>query len=546
MQKYSSSLTFLFILLVLPLSIFAQQVIQLNSDGTLDKSVVDYKKVNYFYGSNGLGGVGYTDEEKNIVDNFYHTGKAQEFIEAECAKDPGLCQGVGTERNNLAEIAAKMYGVVVQGALGGKVDYGAKASDTPKAGASKTDTASTSKKSVKKEDTEGTDYCSYGAMGTEMIALATQSTNHENIMSVPMNEENQQKETLYKVKRVHEARADTSKVQEVGWGVTAGCYVALAAYGGVTGDLMTTAKSVGPRLAASGFLFSYFKDITKEEQARADQIQAIIDQMPKTGDCNPVSERSCYCGEETSKNDPNYLKYCIPQEYQNYLNDEASRISCLDDNMKDDPECSCLATNTCYDQKYSEMIHSIPNSKAISAQILEPYAHLTQGQLTAGDLAAMDTLNQNAVRTKLNELNKNLPQKKIVLSNKENAMARELNKTMPAHMAQLLASTKLPASVKGKVAQFQHSNLSSYGNNATNRVLTSGGKGTLKNRHTSKKSNKLSSRFNKKKKAPAASKVLRFGKRATEKAQITRKKDTPIFDIISSRYKVTGWPIFLE
>ena len=103
-----------------------QEVIKLNKDGTLDKEAIGYKKANYFYGSDGKGGTGYTDQEKDIVDNFYHTGKAQEIIKTECEKDPGLCQGVGAKRNSLAEIAAKMYGVVIQGALGGKVNYEAR------------------------------------------------------------------------------------------------------------------------------------------------------------------------------------------------------------------------------------------------------------------------------------------------------------------------------------------------------------------------------------------------------------------------------------
>ena len=40
--------------------------------------------------------------------------------------------------------------------------------------------------------------------------------------------------------------------------------------------------------------------------------------------------------------------------------------------------------------------------------------------------------------------------------------------------------------------------------------------------------------------------ILRFKERAAKRAQISRRKDTPIFDIISHRYRLSGWPIFME
>lgn len=525
----------------------AQQTIYFDQQSnTLDYEQAGYEKTSYFYGAKGSSSKGYTDEEKNLVDNYYATGKGQAIIDSECAKDPKLCQGVDVKRNMLAETASKMYGMVVQGALGGKVDYG---TSSAAKGAEKT-----VDKGAKKagEKNEGTDYCSYGAMATEMMAMATQSSKQQELMSVPMNAENQQKETLYKVKRVHEERADTTKIQEQGWGVTAGCYVAMATYGMVNGSMLTTAENVGPRLAASAFLWDYFKKIRKEEQARADKVQDIIDKLPKMGDCNPITERHCFCSEETSKSDPNYLKYCLPQEFRSHIAAQANRISCLDNNMKDDPSCNCVQTKTCYDQKYTDMVHSIPNSKAMASQILPAFSRMSQGQMTSGDLAGIDNLNQGAVRKALAKVNKSLGNQGG-LTAKQRAMAGLLSKTMPRNMANLLASSKLPSSVKSKVSKFKNSQLtpsrlggSSGASNGRIKVLTFGGDGLNKGKKRSKsKRTNFFNRF-KKKKGKANPKALRFAERAARKAQITQRKDTPIFDIISRRYKTSGWPIFLE
>ncbi len=539
-----------------------QQVVYFNQDGTLQNpdgtaantanqdSGTSSGKDYFYMGSPSGVEQGYTDEEKKIVDHYYHTGKAQRIIKEECEKDPELCSTSDVKRNMLAETAAKMYGMVIQG-MGGKIDYGTKTPDS-KGGAGKSSEATSSKDGAKGkgEKNEGTDYCAYGAMAVETVAMSTQKQKDDNLMNLPMSEENKQKELLEKIKRTHEERAETTKIQEIGWGATSACYVALMGYGAMTGSAGTTAKSVGLRLGASVFLYDYFKKIRKAQEARARKVQELIDKLPHTGDCNPVSERNCFCNEETSKADPLYAKYCLPEAFQEYLNQNATRISCLDDKMKEDPECNCLATDTCYDKEFSSMIHKIPTATAVAPQATEAYKNISQGRLEEGDLSGVGQLQQGAVKRELNKINKLL---KAPTNSDNEQMSEILSTTLPANLAKSLANAKLSSRGKSAAKKFRSHvaslNPNSYTGQGRNRIKVlrfSGGNGLNKSRRKTKR--QKSSAFNrfKKKRKKSGVKVLRFSERATKRAQIIRRKDTPIFDIISRRYKLSGWPIFLD
>jgi hypothetical protein len=121
---------------------------------------------------------------------------------------------------------------------------------------------------------------------------------------------------------------------------------------------------------------------------------------------------------------------------------------------------------------------------------------------------------------------------------------------MPASLAQELAAAKLPASVQAKVNNFKKGLLSPdlQNNQRASRVkvLTFGGDGLNKKRHHKRKKNNGFANLFKKKKRKKGIRILRFRERAAKRAQITHRKDTPIFDIISHRYRLSGWPIFME
>jgi hypothetical protein len=326
----------------------------------------------------------------------------------------------------------------------------------------------------------------------------------------------------------------------------------MVAYGSFTGSFVTTAKSVGLKLAASSFLYDYFKTVREEQEKRAKKVEELIAKLPHTGDCNPVSERHCFCNESTSKADPNYLKYCMPQAFRAYAASQGDRVSCLDNQMKEDPGCKCVAHKTCYDEKFSQMLNKMPNSKAIASKILPAFSHLTNGQLTSGDLASIDGLNQNAVRKKLKELSRKFPQSKKKLNSSQSSMAKLLSKRLPSSYARELALTKLPSSVKKKMAAFKTNQLapSSF---SPNRAITrsnvmrfSGGDGLNKKKRRKKNSSSFNLMKKFKKGKQANSKVMRFREKAARHADISKRKENNIFDIISRRYKVSSWPLFLE
>ena len=118
-------------------------------------------------------------------------------------------------------------------------------------------------------------------------------------------------------------------------------------------------------------------------------------------------------------------------------------------------------------------------------------------------------------------------------------------------MARKLASMPTTSEMKKNRAMIASSGFSprrytSYKkrSSGSNKVLRFGGGSALRKQQTYKKrtsSGFLSNLRRKKTSKSHSAKVMRFAKRAQEQAQISTNKERPIFDIISRRYKVSGW-----
>ena len=380
-------------------------------------------------------------------------------------------------------------------------------------------------------------------MGTEAIALASQVVQNEAIVEVPLSKENAQKESLYQIKRSHESRIKVSEIQEKGWGATSICYVAQsAAY--MTVDLKSLAAA-----GAAAWLAKYYHDIKKEQEKRVQLIQDLIDKLPNTGDCNPITERNCYCEEETSKAEPIYMKYCWPTAYQEYTDNIDNRISCLDDEMKEDPECLCIGTNTCYDMTYSKMVANFPNKAALTAEVLPTISSLSRGDISGADVTGVNT-NLNAATKKLTQKDRDkVNSGKGVDPNKLNLLT---SSGMDPALAKAILQSELSA--KGlRASQKFKKGSSSPGSNPSlkdeksapkgdSQIMFFDGKGIQKKKARSNRNNDYQNQYKKKtsKKIPTGQ-LMRFNQRASNKAQINRNKKRSIFDIISRRYQVSKW-----
>lgn len=478
---------------------------------------------------------GLTDQEKIMSETFIHTQSNAEKIKEECARSGDTtkaCQGVSSNdsKDALIQTAAKAYSMFM-GFAGGDFKV-----DNPK-------------ENAKPEEKSATDYCKYVPMATEMLAMTYQSTMQQTIaVAAQAPQQEQQKVELYKVAETHEARAKSADIQYKGWMVTSACYVALVSTASITGDWRVWA-----RMAAAGLLASYFKDQSDDERGYANIVKGIADELRGPGECNPVTERSCYCLEKTTANDP---RYCLPQMYRSWAASKAiTPVGCINSGLQADPQCTCLINNNCYDVKLGSMM-SGPMGQAFAgsggAQVLST---LMRGNLGTGTLdnaiSGLNAKTRSSIRSDI------LPKSDRMLTGTEAKMAQEIaaKSGIPLGFAEHLvtkpmdgAAKKMADTMKSGKNNFSHNmnKIASYvppGSRAANILFSEGSFGKKKG-VTSQNKFDLS-QFNqakKKESIPSGTRILQLSEAAQQRAsQITQDSDRPLFQIISHRYMLSGW-----
>ena len=490
------------------------------------------------------------DEEQKISEQFIHEGKAEQQRKALCKK-AGKGENCDDEKDlNLffglippqgVEIAAKVYGMVIgSGALGDKF---ALKEDNPKADSpqTSTDTAQSetpSNQSPSEGETpeEVSDNCRYIAAATEGVAQITQFTKSEEIQNRKSNE-SMQAQALYKTAEMHDSQSDTSSMQAIGWGATAGCYGFIAA----TQPINIFDASFLLKLGGTSLLTALFYEQSLKHKEYAKELRKIAKGLPGQGDCNPVTEVYCYCSQESTKND---AKYCEPKTHDRPVAKGSKKVVCTDENMQADPNCNCAATDSCYDKK---LIGALNNLKNADAGFLDNYKDF--GSIMKGEHKSARSSNaairRGAARNtrKLRKIAAKLPNKHLNSTQKKTVDA--FNKLgIPRRIGAMLATTPIRGNPSA-AGRFKN-NFRNYTKNRrkgkNNKVLRfSGGHGKRATPNQQKSFD--FSKFIKKKKntrKTSSSKILNFAKKATNQAEISNQKNTSIFKIISKRYQLSS------
>lgn len=516
-----------------------------------------------------------TDQEKDEADNFVHNEKAQRIYEEECTADgdtEDACLGNKADpkfmgmKSSMVSALSKAY-VMIMGTAGGdlakplksdlnedaaKAADGAKPADgvkpEVKEAPKSTDGAKSNTKTGDKEK-EQKDYCKYIPVATEAIAMLNTTTEQSSITNLPTSEATEQRDSLLKAAANHDSRAKTAKIQTTGWGAGTACYVAMMASGSAsftdTGNLL--------KLGASTLLTTFYMSQIKAHEEYADKTKAIADKMPSEGDCNPITDRLCFCTEESSKTRADYQKYCQPEMSSSTIATTSERTTCVDENAEDDPDCTCAQTDTCISKKIMTTISGFGGASLASTPVISSFSTMANGELTSGSLTSAQTSVSNAL-AKLKQLDKKVElEPNVILTQSQQEESQLLQDMgMPANLATKVATTTLSPSetkaaqnfsggIKGSTRSYSISSKSKKKNN----VLTfSGGDGiNSNNKKTTKKKPDFLSRFGLKKKKTKKNNqaVLKFAQQAENQAQISKNSDRMIFDIISRRYQVSGW-----
>jgi len=502
-----------------------------------------------------------TDAEKVLSENFIHDGLANRIVKEECQGDNALlCRGQDpSTRSMMIQALAKAYSMVI-GMAGGKLKpKGSGSEGGADGGAQKAEGSSDGKSAEggdktadnggkgdsEKKDKEMNDYCRFVAIGTETFATFQQQFAQAGLTDMPTNADTQQRDTLLKAAISHEERAKQAKTQTIGWGATAACYWTMIAFAQLDWQL-------GLKIGGSTLLAGFFHSEIKRHEGFADKIRGIADMLPGKGDCNPITERLCYCAQPETMKDPTH---CINEMRQNHINQNAyMTMTCLDNRMQTDPACRCLETESCFDKKIENDLRGIGFGN-LEMQGIRPIQEMSRGSLSAGTLNSAER-NIGALGNRLDrspEIKKLLESRPLTGSQKEN-YDKLIGSGLSPSVARLMAiQPNVPGSDKNlglfsgsgdfNTAGFGNFSASNRGGSRDGSLYFSGGYG-LQYSPTTETSETINP-FDKFKQNPEGergpSNVLEFAERAERSAQITTRPDTLIFDIISHRYRQSAW-----
>jgi hypothetical protein len=303
-----------------------------------------------------------TDQEQREADNYVHQGLIDKKIKAECDRLGQQYKATGCDDTSAApgyvmggfldEALPKLYAIMGTLALAGG---GSKLTAKPEPKSAENATAG---KNANKDDGVQ-DACIYIPMAGEVVASIMQKAAEAKIQNQYVNENDKQREGLYAVARVHEARSKSARMQSVIYASTSACYGFLASsFGGAALDW-----KMSLRIGASATMAVIFNKKASKHKDYAESLKSLARSLPGKGTCNPHTDTQCFCAEETSKTlDPNnYKKVCLVQggATADLTKTQTACAVIKDGKAVVDKECLCKKRNNCFSGQIAQMIQEM-------------------------------------------------------------------------------------------------------------------------------------------------------------------------------------------
>ena len=466
-----------------------------------------------------------TDQEVKNSQEFVHQGVKDRAMTEGCAK-LNNCQvdsgGMPIE-DMISKAYALVFGTMVKGLTKGK-------------------NAKTDGDTEKGKKEEQSDYCIYIAMGYEALSLVMQQNLQSKADKATSTTADIQLQSLISLKETHKARKTTATYQAAAYGTVAACYGYMAMSGKAALDWKFWSK-IGGATALTGL---FIRKAAKHANA-SKAVQKVIDSLPKAGQCNPWTNTPCFCKEPTSKD-------TYPAEYQSVcvLNNgdiETPKVALgcgtmVDNKVTYDSECTCKKTNTCIKTSMAGMIGNIGGGANFMASANKGFDLLSGG---VTDTAALNSYASDAAAMAARLKPKTDTTPKINLTDAQKKEAEAL-KPVLGNLAPLAAASPAMSAPGG----IQDSGKS--GSAALNKLtpelkekLAEGIKANYKKGNSGFNNSSDSDDFvfaGLPTAAPQANnetEVLTFAEQAVNKADVSNAPETPIFDIISNRYRRSAW-----
>lgn len=391
------------------------------------------------------------------------------------------------------------------------------------------------------------DYCMMVAMGYETLGGVIQDHLQKKAETKNKEIQDTQVQALLNLKETHKARKTTANWQSAIYGGVTACYVGMAFTGEIATDWKYWAKLGG----ATALTALYIKKANKHDKA-AKKVQLVIDSLPKAGECNPWTKTSCFCSEPTSKEryPANYQEVCV----LNGGNFDTPKVATgcgavVGGKLTFDEKCKCKETNSCMKSNFKTYNPEFSVATNYMNEANKAFDLLNSGMYDEGKVSAVSYAAgamASKVKGKLNT--RTIP--KVALNDEQKKMAAELAAYVPAPLASVAAASNsdysggvkesagssaaalgsLPSSLKEKLADTK----------IKANYRQGGGGSTYKPKSERPD---FSFGFPKTGEAESASgtEVLSFAEQAISKADVNNTPETPIFDIISNRYRRSGW-----
>lgn len=488
------------------------------------------------------------DKDKYVSENYIHEGKLEREKQEACGRGEDtedkdlqkLCAGMDVGNQNVKMIA-KAFGMIVGMLPGdGAFKEGVKNPDGTKKMTGEGEDA-------KQEEKEKKDYCRYIAVGTEMVAQFQQQATQTEMSSIPIKKETAQKESLERAARSHEARGKNAEYQTVGWGATTVCYGYMAASSLISGGSVGMMGWV--KVGMAGLMTGFYYSEAEKHKGAAEKVRNIAKELGGKGDCNPVTEKNCYCSEPTTMND---VSVCMPQIRKRQIAANSVQVACMDNKMNPDPQCNCVTTDTCYDKEFVNNINGLNFGDGFNKGVTGPLRKIARGELAQGNVSGSATRQAALAKQAMRKIKPIGFNGNLNKSQMEEAVALK-KMGLPASVAGKVASMKVsPNSLRGVRSRLGNVKYASYGKNAygkrnsRSKVLTFGGSGSGLQGNKRRRGSSGTD-FNKflkrgKKKGPKGGKVLTFRDKASRSgsAQISKDTSRSVFDIVSRRYMISG------
>ena len=401
-----------------------------------------------------------------------------------------------------------------------------------------------------------TDYCRYIPIGTESLATFQQATTNTHIVEHTHLHDAPQYAQIMRVARHYDARSANAKILTAGWGATAGCYATMMA---TSGGLMELSPSKGwsnyLKLGASAFMAVYYGKMIGIHGNRAEHMRKIAKALPKRGDCNPITDRNCFCTEPASKGDPQYLKYCghfglvpkgAPDDKRNKV-----RQGCIDADAKADEKCHCIAQDNCLNDGFNVLFKGANLPETVSSSFLGDIKKLSQGNAQSS-MAKMVSTGKKHAANALNFFKKHvdkIPTDRPLSQNERDEMATLQSLGLPRLVARALALHR-PSQLEQEAARkYLDSSYKKKSNRlvkkGTGRTIGgySGGEGlrARKKRAREDMDNPFSKLLKKQNGKRPNVKVLHYAEKSQQMTGVHHSSDISLFEIISRRYQISGW-----